>query len=211
MRKSRCCPWAALSSNGKYLPLATDTIVACTIARTLADAYPLFTLPPITLSCSHEHAAWPGTVSVSAATMIAIVADVRTSLSRTCIDHLVLINGHGGNYVLGNVVQGIGTAPGAMPDAPPTATTTCTPVSSKPRCFFTPARKFSEPDTRTRITMPRTGPASSRWVCAPIPNPVSSAARHSERQRKGRPSLIASFWHSPMSLASFSRIDRANI
>lgn len=63
------------------------------------------TLPPVTISCSHEHAAWPGTVSISAATLHALVRDVAESLRRSGAPKLVLVNGHGGNYVLGNVVQ----------------------------------------------------------------------------------------------------------
>lgn len=98
-------PVGSFEQHGAYLPLATDTIVACTIAGALADAYPLLVLPPITVSCSHEHAAWPGTVSLGAATLLSIIADVRASLCHAGIDRLVLVNGHGGNYVLGNLVQ----------------------------------------------------------------------------------------------------------
>ncbi len=62
-------------------------------------------LPPVTISCSHEHADWPGTVSISAATLYAVVRDVAESLRRAGVPKLVLVNAHGGNYVLGNVVQ----------------------------------------------------------------------------------------------------------
>jgi creatinine amidohydrolase len=75
------------------------------IAQRIAADYDLFLLPPITIGCSHEHAAFPGTVSVSATTLAAIVGDVRESLRARGIDKLVLVNGHGGNYVLSNVVQ----------------------------------------------------------------------------------------------------------
>jgi creatinine amidohydrolase len=85
--------------------LATDTLVACAIARAVADSYPVHLLPPVTISCSHEHAAWPGTVSISSVTLHAVVRDIADSLRRSGIDTLVLVNGHGGNYVLGNVVQ----------------------------------------------------------------------------------------------------------
>jgi creatinine amidohydrolase len=101
-------PWVAVlpigsfEQHGAFLPLATDTIVACAIAEALAAAYPLLLLPPITVSCSHEHAAWPGTVSISATTLTAVVTDIRNSLQRSGIDRLALVNGHGGNYVLGN-------------------------------------------------------------------------------------------------------------
>jgi creatinine amidohydrolase len=71
----------------------------------LATVYPVLRLPPLTISCSHEHAAWPGTVSISATTLAAIVRDVAASVHRAGAAALVLVNGHGGNYVLGNVVQ----------------------------------------------------------------------------------------------------------
>ncbi|MCW2883591.1 MAG: creatinine amidohydrolase [Streptosporangiaceae bacterium] len=98
-------PIGSFEQHGPFLPLATDTIVACTIVQEIAAAHSVGQLPPVTISCSHEHAAWPGTVSISASTLYSIVRDVADSLYRSGITNLVLINGHGGNYVLGNVVQ----------------------------------------------------------------------------------------------------------
>src|SRR3712207_3968027 len=62
-------------------------------------------LPPITISCSHEHAGWRGTVSISARTLHQIIGDIAESLTRSGVHRLVVVNGHGGNYVLSNVVQ----------------------------------------------------------------------------------------------------------
>lgn len=98
-------PIGSFEQHGPYLPLMTDTAIACIIARNLAGAYPVRYLPPVTISCSHEHKAWPGTVSISSRTLSAIISDVQESLLLGGIDKLVLINGHGGNYVLRNVVQ----------------------------------------------------------------------------------------------------------
>jgi creatinine amidohydrolase len=98
-------PIGSFEQHGDHLPLITDTIVACAIARELAEAYDLFLLPPITFSCSHEHTAWAGTVSISAATLYTVIADIRESLRRSGVGKLVLVNGHGGNYVLKNIVQ----------------------------------------------------------------------------------------------------------
>lgn len=98
-------PIGSFEQHGSHLPLATDTIVASAIATALAELYDLFLLPPLTLSCSHEHAAWRGTVSLSSTTLTAIINDVVASLRGQGIDHLVLVNGHGGNYVLSNIVQ----------------------------------------------------------------------------------------------------------
>ncbi|MET8561797.1 creatininase family protein [Streptomyces flaveolus] len=98
-------PVGSFEQHGPFLPLATDTLVACAVAREIAAAYPVHLLPPVTVSCSHEHAAWPGTVSISAVTLHAVVSDIAASLRRSGVDALVVVNGHGGNYVLGNVVQ----------------------------------------------------------------------------------------------------------
>lgn len=98
-------PVGSFEQHGDHLPLITDTVVASLIAQRVADAYDLFLLPPITVSCSHEHEGFAGTVSISATTLTAVIDDIRASLARAGIDKLVLVNGHGGNYVLSNIVQ----------------------------------------------------------------------------------------------------------
>ncbi|MFC8240708.1 creatininase family protein [Streptomyces chartreusis] len=104
-RQVAVLPVGSFEQHGRFLPLATDTLVACAIAREIAAAHPVHLLPPVTISCSHEHAAWPGTVSISSVTLHAVIRDIAASLRRSGVDALVLVNGHGGNYVLGNVVQ----------------------------------------------------------------------------------------------------------
>jgi Creatinine amidohydrolase len=59
-------PVGSFEQHGDFLPLITDTVVACLIARRVSADYGLFLLPPVTLSCSHEHSGFAGTVSVSA-------------------------------------------------------------------------------------------------------------------------------------------------
>jgi creatinine amidohydrolase len=98
-------PVGSFEQHGDFLPLITDTVVACLIAHRVSADYSLFLLPPVTLSCSHEHSGFAGTVSVSASTLAAVVSDVAESLDASGIDRLAVVNGHGGNYVLANVVQ----------------------------------------------------------------------------------------------------------
>ena len=98
-------PIGSFEQHGSYLPLITDTAIAMTISEELAAAYPLLQLPPITMSCSHEHSAWPGTVSISATTLFSVITDVADSVRRSGVSALVLVNAHGGNYALSNLVQ----------------------------------------------------------------------------------------------------------
>ena len=98
-------PIGSFEQHGTYLPRSTDTVIAVTISGELAAEYPVMQLPPITLSCSHEHSAWPGTTSISAATLFSMVNDVADSVTRSGLSALVLVNAHGGNYVLSNIVQ----------------------------------------------------------------------------------------------------------
>lgn len=98
-------PVGAFEQHGPHLPLVTDTLVAVAISNAIAEVVPVRQLPPVTVGCSHEHATFPGTLSISATTLAAIVTDVAVSLRGQGIEHLIVVNGHGGNYVLSNVVQ----------------------------------------------------------------------------------------------------------
>jgi creatinine amidohydrolase len=98
-------PIGSFEQHGRHLPLITDTVVAGTISRELEAAYRVFVLPPVTISCSHEHHAWRSTVSVSARTLAGIVTDVYDSVTGSGLRSLTVVSGHGGNYVLSNVVQ----------------------------------------------------------------------------------------------------------
>ncbi len=98
-------PVGSFEQHGHHLPLITDTVVAGAVARELEGAYPIFALPPVTISCSHEHRAWRSTVSVSARTLASIVSDVYDSVAQSGFCSLTVVSGHGGNYILSHVVQ----------------------------------------------------------------------------------------------------------
>ena len=98
-------PVGSFEQHGDYLPLITDTVIASVISRELASAYPLLQLPPVTISCSHEHSAWRGTVSISSSTLHSMIDDIYRSITDAGLTSLVIVNCHGGNYVLANIVQ----------------------------------------------------------------------------------------------------------
>jgi creatinine amidohydrolase len=99
-------PVGSCEQHGPYLPLITDTLVACALTSQIAETYPVLALPPVTITCSHEHSGWPGTVSISARTLYDLIDDIYASVTRPgAPSALVVVNAHGGNDVLRNIVQ----------------------------------------------------------------------------------------------------------
>src|SRR5687767_2908284 len=84
-------PIGSFEQHGDYLPLITDTVVACAIANEIAKAHSVMLLPPITVSCSHEHGAWRGTASISSQTLYRIVTEITDSVRRSGVEHLVVV------------------------------------------------------------------------------------------------------------------------
>jgi creatinine amidohydrolase len=98
-------PIGSFEQHGDFLPLATDTLIAAAIAQRVSVKHDLFLLPPLTISCSHEHGAFAGTVSIRSTTLALVVNDIMASVQASGIKALAIVNGHGGNYVLSNVTQ----------------------------------------------------------------------------------------------------------
>jgi len=97
-------PVGATEQHGPHLPMSTDFVVADTLARdvlaTFGDEHELFLLPSLGISKSNEHAWAPGTLWLSAATMLAVLDDIARCLATTPVRKLVFLNGHGGNSAL---------------------------------------------------------------------------------------------------------------
>jgi creatinine amidohydrolase len=101
-------PAAAIEQHGHHLPLATDTLINNLLLGAALDKLPpdlpVYALPPVCYGKSNEHLSFPGTLSVSAATFMAVLRDLGSSLSSAGFQKLVLYNTHGGNSALIDVM-----------------------------------------------------------------------------------------------------------
>ena len=97
-------PLGAVEAHGPHLPLSTDLVIAehavNTIVERVGDALDLWSLPALGYTKSNEHAWAPGTVWLSAVTMLAVLDDIGRSLAMTKARKLVFVNAHGGNSAL---------------------------------------------------------------------------------------------------------------
>ncbi len=97
-------PVGAVEAHGPHLPLSTDLLIATAAVQRLVarcgDRHDLWALPPMPYTKSNEHAWAPGTVWLSAATMLSMLDDIGRCIATTKARKLVFINAHGGNSAL---------------------------------------------------------------------------------------------------------------
>jgi creatinine amidohydrolase len=102
-------PLGAIEQHGPHLPLATDSIVATAVATAAIEQYgdevDAWLLPTLEFTKSNEHAWSPGTVWLSATTLLAVLDDIGRCIATTPARRLVFLNGHGGNSALLNVAN----------------------------------------------------------------------------------------------------------
>ena len=93
-------PMGAIEQHGPHLPLAVDSAICIEVmGRALAqlDVNVLaYCLPPLYYGKSNEHCDFPGTVTLSAQTLLMVLQDMATSIYRAGFRKLVLVNAHGG-------------------------------------------------------------------------------------------------------------------
>lgn len=100
-------PIAAIEQHGPHLPLAVDSAIGLgVIGKTLEalnSEIPAYSLPNLYYGKSNEHWHFPGTITLSASTLITVLLEVADSLYRAGFRKLILMNSHGGQPEVMNI------------------------------------------------------------------------------------------------------------
>ncbi len=98
-------PIGALEQHSTHLPIGTDFILVQEVARRVAEQLEAWLLPALPYSNSQEHHEFHGTVWLRPTTLAAVVEDLVLSLRHQGIRYVVLLSGHGGNWILKPTVR----------------------------------------------------------------------------------------------------------
>jgi creatinine amidohydrolase len=94
-------PLAAIEQHGPHLPLYTDSLIAGEVLqralRKLPSDFPAWCLPLMPYGKSTEHAAFAGTITLSAEGLIRALKEIAASVARAGFRRFVILNAHGGN------------------------------------------------------------------------------------------------------------------
>ena len=101
-------PVAAIEQHGPHLPLSVDAdinggILDGALAR-IGEDLPVLVLPAQTVGKSDEHNRFPGTLSISAETLIRHWNDLGDGVARAGVRRLIFFNSHGGNPPVMDIV-----------------------------------------------------------------------------------------------------------
>lgn len=93
-------PVGAIEQHGPHLPCSVDSVISSGVmGRALSElptSVPAFGLPPITYGKSDEHLHFPGTITLTGPTLLAMITEIGESVYGSGFRKLLLANGHGG-------------------------------------------------------------------------------------------------------------------
>jgi creatinine amidohydrolase len=100
-------PVAAIEQHGPHLPLNVDALIVDGVIKAALPhlgTTPALFLPTQKISLSTEHIGFAGTLTLSPQTVMALWMEIGACVARAGIKKLVLLNSHGGNVGLMDVV-----------------------------------------------------------------------------------------------------------
>jgi creatinine amidohydrolase len=101
-------PIAAVEQHGPHLPVGVDSIIAeghvAAVKAALPEDVDALFLPVQRIGKSNEHLHFPGTLTLSAETAIRGWTEIGESVARAGCRRLVIVNSHGGNMAVMDIV-----------------------------------------------------------------------------------------------------------
>ena len=101
-------PTAAIEQHGPHLPVGVDAMIGDGMLATLCDLVPddldIRILPTQAVGKSNEHLHAPGTLTLTAHQALDLWVEIGLSVARAGVAKLMIVNSHGGNLDLVNVV-----------------------------------------------------------------------------------------------------------
>jgi len=101
-------PTASIEQHGPHAPVIVDTLLCGTVAQRAAEKAAgraqVLVAPVLCYGNSHHHRPFPGVLSLSSPTYMAVVTEVLEGLALSGFRKLIVLNGHGGNTDSNNVV-----------------------------------------------------------------------------------------------------------
>jgi creatinine amidohydrolase len=105
-------PVGAIEQHGPHLPLDVDNLGAETVCLRAAEKVPelLLVMPAVHYGFNEQGLDFPGTISITEQHFVGYCYDICGSLERMGFRKILLVNGHGGNSALLEVVARLVTA-----------------------------------------------------------------------------------------------------
>lgn len=101
-------PVGAIEQHGPHLPVMVDACLADALVRRTLEILPadlpVLVLPTCAYGKSNEHLRYPGTLTLSAATLQALWTEIGASVARAGVRKLLLLNSHGGQIATCSIV-----------------------------------------------------------------------------------------------------------
>lgn len=93
-------PMGAIEQHGPHLPIAVDSVISLGVLgkalEQLENQISAYALPCLYYGKSNEHSGFPGTINLTASTLLNLLKEIAESLYQSGFRKLILMNSHGG-------------------------------------------------------------------------------------------------------------------
>ncbi|MDH5795362.1 MAG: creatininase family protein [Candidatus Bathyarchaeota archaeon] len=90
-------PIGSIEIHGPHMPTGTDSLIVYSVAKLAAEKADAVVLPPLHYAYVPENRHFPGTISLTAKTLLTLLGEVCDEIARNGLGKILILNGHGGN------------------------------------------------------------------------------------------------------------------